>query len=259
MMIDLFSDILARRENALTRVDARVKLLVALGAIGVLLFSTRPYLPLVLLALSLGTVLALRLPAGLLFRRLIAPLGTVLALVALKSLLTGSIPLCEVPLGPWRLSPTLDGAWEGFRVGLRVLGAASMVVLLGAVTPAHRIFHALRWMRFPETWVEIAVLMYRYTFALLAEVEDVAQAQRVRLGYATPRRAMTSAGELAGIVLVRSLDQSARTYDAMRLRLYEGRMRFAPLKPLGRSGWAALGLSLAALGALFVLLEKGLP
>lgn len=254
-MIGLFSDILACRDNALTRMDERVKLLVALGAIGAVLFSRNPVLPLALLAASALGALALRLPAWFLFRRMVSPLGIVGVLVALKSLLGGATPLFTIPFGPWHLSPSREGAMEGLLVGVRVLGAAGIVVLLGAVTPAHRIFHALRWLGLPAAWVEIAVLMYRYTFVLLDEVEDVVQAQRVRLGYATPRHAAASVGALAGMVLLRAMDQSDRTYEAMRLRLYRGHAPFAPLKPLARADWAILLGSLGSLGALFALLE----
>jgi cobalt/nickel transport system permease protein len=258
-VIELFSDIVACRENPLTRLEARVKLLVALAAIGAVLFSARPYLPLALLVLSVTAVLALRLPARLLFWRMVSPLGVVLVLIAVKSFVSGTTPLFTIPLGPWQPTVRLEGALEGLAIGLRVLGAAGVVVLLGASTPAHQVFHALRWLRFPATWVEIAMLMYRYTFLLLDEAEDVAQAQRVRLGYAHPRRALASAGLLAGAVLVRSLDQSARTYEAMQLRLYRGQMPFGPLKPLGRADWAILVGGWALVAALFVLSEKGLP
>ena len=254
-MIDLFSDILACRDNTLTRLDARVKLLVAAGGIGAVLFSRNPVLPLALLALAVLAALALRLPAGLLFRRMLSPLGIVLVLVALKSLMGGATPLVTIPVGPWHLTASREGAAEGLLIGLRVLGAAGVVVLLGAVTPAHRIFHALRWLGLPAAWVEIAVLMYRYTFVLLDQVEDVVQAQRVRLGYATPRRASRSVGALAGLVLLRAMDQSDRTYEAMCARLYRGSWPSAPLMPLARRDWACLLLSLGSLGALFMLLE----
>ncbi len=257
-MIDLFSDILACRGNALTRLDARVKLLGALAAIVAVLFSRNPVLPLALVAAAVLAALALRLPAGFLVRRMVSPLGIVLVLLALKSLLGGATPLVTIPVGPWHISPSREGAVEGLLIGVRVLGAAGVVVLLGAVTPAHRIFHALRWLGLPAAWVEVAGLMYRYTFVLLDEVEDVARAQRVRLGYATPRRAAASVGSLAGLVLLRALEQSDRTYEAMRLRLYRGHMPYAPLAPLARADWAKLILWLGSLGALFASLE-GIP
>jgi cobalt/nickel transport system permease protein len=258
-MIDLFSDIVACRDNALTRLDPRTKLLAALGAVFADLLSTQPWLPLALLLFSVATVLALRLPARLLLWRMVAPLGIVLVLVLVKSLLTGSTPLWVLTAGEWHVTIWLEGALEGLCLGLRVLGAAGIIVLLGAVTPAHQVFHALRWLRFPATWVEIAVLMYRYTFILLDEAEDVAQAQRVRLGYANPRRALSSAGALAGMVLVRSLDQSARTYDAMRLRLYRGQLPFGPFTPLRARDALVLLTALFVLAAAFVLFERVLP
>lgn len=254
-MIDLFSDIVACRENALARLDARVKLLAAVAAIVSVLFSRCPFLPLSLLAFSVAALIVLRLPVRLLLWRILSPLGFVLVLVALKALMTGTTPLFKFSLFGWSITLWSEGAEEGVRIGLRVLGAVGVMVLLGAVTPVHRLFHALRWLRFPATWVEIAMLMYRHTFVLLDQTEDVAQAQRVRLGYSNPRRALNSVGTLAGMVLVRSLDQSARTYDAMRLRLYRGQIPFGPFTPLRGRDALVLLTALLALATAFVLSE----
>jgi cobalt/nickel transport system permease protein len=63
-------------------------------------------------------------------------------------------------------------------------------------------------------------------------------AQRLRLGYSTVKRSLSSTGVLAGTVLILSLDQAVRTYDAMMLRGYKGYMPFGPLPALsGKDRW----------------------
>ena len=129
---------------------------------------------------------------------------------------------------------------RGVLLGSRVLGAVSVMLLLSSVTPAYKIFGALRWFHVPEGWVEIALLVYRYTFVLLDQTADIASAQRVRLGYSSLGRSLSSAGVLAGTVVARSMDQAMRTYEAMTLRGYQGRLPMGPLAELKARDWRTM-------------------
>ena len=148
---------------------------------------------------------------------------------------------------------------EGFLVGalaaLRIFAATSVLVLLGMVAPAHALFRALLWFRVPRGLVEIGLLMYRFIFVLLDIAADMATAQTLRLGYLGAARSLRSAGSLAGAVLVKSIDQAARTSESMVLRGYTGSMPVGTLTPLPRREllWT-LGLT-AALGIAFLAAE----
>ncbi|MEK7243007.1 MAG: CbiQ family ECF transporter T component [Thermodesulfobacteriota bacterium] len=91
-MFDLFSDIFTYRDNALTRIDPRVKLLIALAALIAVVTSARPVLPLAVFVLCLGTIAALRIPAKLVALRLAAPFSTVAILVVIQTFVTGTTP-----------------------------------------------------------------------------------------------------------------------------------------------------------------------
>jgi cobalt/nickel transport system permease protein len=240
-MFDLFSDIFACRDNLLTRIDPRPKLLMALVTILLVVFSTRLLLPLLVLLACQGVALALRIPPRLLLMRLCAPMGIVAVLVVLQAFTVEGTPLCATSFCGWHLVASWEGLNRGLLLGARVLASVSVIVLLSSVTPAHKVFHALRCFGLPEAWVEIALLMYRYTFALVDQACDVAAAQRVRLGYSTARRSLASAGVLAGTVLTRSIDQAMRTHEAMTLRGYEGRILFCSLAPMSRTDRILMG------------------
>jgi cobalt/nickel transport system permease protein len=141
-------------------------------------------------------------------------------------------------------------------LGAKVLGAVSVTLLLCSVTPAHKIFHALRRMHVPRGWVEIAMLMYRYIFSLLDHASEGAAAQRLRLGYAGVRRSVASLGTLAGTVLVRSFDQARQTHDAMTLRGYTGDFPFAPVAP-GNGHWWKTATACTVIFMVYLLLEWG--
>lgn len=254
-MFDLFSDIFACRNNALTRMDARAKLIIAFGMILAVIFSRRMVLPLATFAVCVSTMIALRMPARLVLLRLAGPLGIVVVLVAVKALFTAGTPLLSGSVLGWQVAASREGLHEGMILGSRVLGSVSVMVLLGSVTPAYRIFHALRWFRVPEGWVEIALLVYRYTFTLLDQTADVAAAQRARLGYSNVRRSLSSMGVLAGTVITRSMDQAMRTYDAMMLRGYQGHLPFAPLPKMNVSDRRSMILALPLIAVSYYFLE----
>lgn len=258
MMFDLFSDIFTYRDNALTRIDPRVKLLIALAALIAVVASTRPVLPLAVFILCLGTIAALRIPAKLVALRLAAPLSTVAVLVVIQTFVTGTTPIFALNLGGWTLTAKAEGLRLGLLLGTRVLGAISIVLLLGIATPAHRIFQALRGFRISKDWVEIAILMYRYIFVLMDRAGDLAAAQRLRLGYAARGRALASFTTLAGATVVHSFEQAGRTHDAMRLRGYRGTMPFGPLPALGRRERGLIALSLIVIAAAYGFFEWGM-
>ena len=254
-MFDIFSDIFARRDNVLTRIDTRAKILVACASIVAVITSSHVFMPLVVLAFCVLTMLFLRIPARLVLLRLAAPLGIVIVLVLLKTFLTEGPTFFSMTVFGRQVAASREGFSQGILIASRVLGSVSVILLLGSVTPAYKIFHALRWFGVPEGWVEIALLIYRYTFALLEQTADIAAAQSARLGYSSVRRSMSSVGMLAGTVISRSVDQAMRTHEAMTLRGYQGSFPFAPLPQMSRADVRAIVVALPAIAASYAILE----
>lgn len=253
-MFHLFSDIFANRENPLTRIDPRAKLVIGFTVILSVILSTKVTLPLLVFGSSLLAIVTLRIPFRLILFRLGAPLSIVAVLVLLQSFLVGSTPLLTLHLGGWKITATREGLLHGLLLGCRVLGAVSVILLLSFTTPAHKIFHSLLWLHVPREWVEVAMMMYRYTFILLEVASDMAAAQRVRIGYSGIKRSLSSIGILAGGVIIRSVDQGIRSYEAMVARGYKGSVPFGPMAPLSRrDGWATALLVLAVAGAFLTL------
>lgn len=233
----IFSDIFARQDNRLVRLDPRTKLAVAGAALLCLMGSAHPVLPLGLLAGCTGMTVAVGVPPRLVALRLAAPLAMAGTAVALRW---------------WLQAASLQ---SGGALAARVLGGVSVLLLLSAVTPAHQLFHALRALGMPRGWVEVALLMYRYTFILLDLVADMTAAQKVRLGYADIPRGWRSAGVVAGSVLLRSVDQAVLAHEAMRVRGYRGEMPFAPLPGLERRDWLVMAAAVTLLGGVYWALD----
>jgi cobalt/nickel transport system permease protein len=245
--------------SPLARLDARVKLMVAVAAILAAVGSTRFALPLATLGVSLGLLAAFRAPWGATIYRLTAPLAVVAMVCLLRALMTGKTPLVSLPLGPWRLVVYREGLAGGGLIAARSLGSISVIVVLCTFTQAHEIFAALRWARVPRTWIEIAMLMLRSIFTLFEQAASVLSAQKARLGYAGYRRALVSLGSLAGIVMLRSIDQAGRTHEAMVARGYQGRLPVPALPPLTRTQRAVAAIAVGLIIAAFLLAERWPP
>ncbi len=249
-MLNAFLDIFAYRDNAIRRVDPRAKLIAAFALILAVIASHGVVLPAGVFSLCLAGMLALKLPPRMIFFRLAGPMGIALVLFVLQSFLTGSTPVCSIALSHWQLAATREGIARGMLMSSRVLGAVGVMLLLSTSTPAHEIFHSLRWFRFPRDWVEVATIMYRYTFTLLELADDMVCAQSVRLGYDGLRRSAGTIGTLAGAIIVRSVDQASRAQEAMILRGYKGRMPFGQMPRMRlRDKWIMICILLATAGA----------
>ncbi|MGC8492362.1 MAG: cobalt ECF transporter T component CbiQ [Syntrophobacteraceae bacterium] len=256
-VFELFSDIFAFRDNALTRIDTRVKLLLAVLAILEVLLARGFAFPLSIFAASMAAMLAIRMPVRVIAARFMAPLGIALVLLVLQSLLVGSTELFSVSGFGWKLSVMREGLLEGALLGARVLGALGMLLLLSSTTKAHNIFQALSWFGVPKGWIEVSMLMYRYIFLLLDQAGDIMDAQRVRLGYTRPGHSLSSAGVLAGTVITNAIDQGVRTCEAMEVRGYKGFMPFGALPRIPARDFWGLGLVSGVMTLAFICLKWG--
>jgi len=121
------------------------------------------------------------------------------------------------------------GIQEGFARGFlnfaKVLGAVSLIIFLSMTTPVNKLLNAARWFKVPNTWIEIAMLTYRYSFVLLEDALTIRNAQKARLGYSSLARGLRSFGDLAGLTVIRAYDRSMAVYESMMLRGYNGTMR----------------------------------
>ena len=204
MFTGTFSDIFAKRDNWLTRVDARVKVSSALLLVIINLWSGS-VISSIIFTVSILCLAILRIPVRTIFFRLLEPFGV-----------AGVAILVKIYFAGW------PGIYDGILIASRVLGAVSIILLLSMTTPVDALLKALTWFRVPRTWTDVALLTYRYIFVLLEDAYVVYSAQRVRLGYLGVRRSFNSFGTLAGAIVIRAYDQAIATSQAMRLRGYVG-------------------------------------
>ena len=73
--------------------------------------------------------------------------------------------------------------------------------------------------------IEIAALIYRFTFGLLESAGAIHAAQEARLGYANRSAAMRSASTGVAMLFVRAWDRARRLEDGLAGRGYEDSLR----------------------------------
>ncbi|NNN04951.1 MAG: hypothetical protein HKL90_03525 [Elusimicrobia bacterium] len=223
-MSDLFLGAQAPRTGTLARLDPRTKLIGALSLSGLSLCSQNPAPAFAVAGVCLGGLFFIGLPWRMIRPRLTALLGMTAVMVLLQAWAARSLS-------------------QALHLGARACGCASVLLLLGLLSPADQVLAALRWMAVPEIFLEIVSLMHRYAFVLIGRARDIVAAQWVRLGYCGIKRSLSSMAVMEGALVIGSVDQAFAVFDAMHVRGYTGRMPASPLPEMSPADWAAAALA----------------
>lgn len=261
-MHDIFERLpesVGRTSGLLAGCDPRVRLIVTLAAILAVVTSTRIGFGLTALGGSLVALAWGRARFAQMLHRLAGPALLAAGILLAKTFLTGITPLAELDLGIGRLTATREGLSEGALIATRILGSLSLLTLLCSNASMGELAAALRWARVPRAWLEIALLMHRYLHVFASQAAGVVCAQRVRLGYRSPRRLLASVGIAAGMIVLRSLDQAQRSHQGMIARAYRGAIPLPELPPLSRSQAAVACMGVAAVAAALAIAERFCP
>ncbi len=177
------------------------------------------------------------------------PGGAVIAVVALALLLgpsgvgparlarIGWAPLLSILIGVmtvalsfcWRDGPVVQVTPAGLAtasdLALRSLAATLALFTLACSTPMIDLLAGLRRLRVPDPLIEIASLIYRFTFGLLENVGEIHRAQQARLGYVNRSAALRSAAMALSVLFLRSWDRARRLEAGLAGRGYEDSLR----------------------------------
>lgn len=249
MLREVFSDSFAQKENYLTAIDARIKLLFVAFALLLNICLAKWSICLWITASCLWAILRIRIPLRIILARLCAPLGVTLMVALIQVFFNGNAPIFQFHFFGFTLTGYAEGLSQAVLIGSRVMAAVSLVIFLSMTTPVHKILAAARFFRAPALWVEITASTYRYIFMLFEDVVCIREAQRMRLGYSALNRSLRSIGELAGQAVIKAYDHSLAVQEAISARL-GGKEKFYELysdRKLKRNDWIAAGIFSAIL------------
>lgn len=218
--------------HPLNRVDARVKLLSALALLVMVLSAHGPAFPLLVALLGGALCLHLGTPLRVMALRFSEPAFIAAMVLLLKTFFSGSVPFCSLAFAGCELIGHRDGFAAGLLIASRILGGVSVLAVVGFATPFTELMAALSWLRVPQVLVDVALFAWRYLFLLLEDAQVVYNAQKNRLGYVGCRRALSSLGTLAGVLVIKAFDNSQSITTAMVQRGYDGAMPMSVHRPL---------------------------
>lgn len=232
--MEIFSEYF-KKDHLLSKVDARLKLGVSLFVLAMVLSYKGLVFPLFILGISLILCIKIKVPLRVFLLRFSGPVFIASVVILLKFLFSGEEALFSIKILGITLAGHKDGLMDGLQICSRILGAVSVVALLGFSTPFTELMAGLSWFKIPKSFIEISMFAYRYIFVLLEDAMVIYNAQKNRLGYSNIKRGLNSFGTLTGALVIKAFEHSQNTTTAMIQRGYDGNipmLRHKPFKPV---------------------------
>ncbi len=228
--MELFSEHY-KKDNMFSTIDARVKILASFTLLLMVLSYKGFVFPLFIALLCLFFCIRMRIPLRVFMLRFSEPLFIAGVVLLLKFFFSGNDVLFSINIVGVRIAGHKDGLFAGLQIAVRILGAVSIVAVLGFSTPFTEFMAGLSWLKVPKGFIEILMFAYRYIFVLFEDAMVIYNAQKNRLGYSTLRHGLSSFGTLAGSLTLKAFERSQNTTVAMLQRGYDGNMPMLKHKP----------------------------
>jgi cobalt/nickel transport system permease protein len=153
---------------------------------------------------------------------LVDGLGIFLIGAIVIALVTAGEPLWSIDLGIIVLNFSKQGVDLGLLVFLRAVAGVTVMLFFATSTPIPYFAHALRQLRLPKEIVELTVLIYRYSFLLLEQLDTMYIAAHCRLGFRGVKNKFRTTAKISVGIFTRSLDIAERSQVALNCRSFRG-------------------------------------
>ncbi len=265
MSIDPFRPARHSGSKPIHNLDARLKFIIALGFILTTSLAPQGAWAVYILLFSLAFSIALLSDVGIrhIYARAALALPFILAAFPLLFTVTG-VPIFSFSIGSLSLTASWQGLERFISISFKSWISVQIAVLLATTTRLPDLLFAMRNLAIPQLIVAIIGLMWRYIFLMVEEANRLLRARLSRSGVTTQNskkyggsltwRAKV-AGNMAGNLLIRSLERSDRVYSAMLARGYDGEIRRFKNPPLTLQDWLIL---IGSIAVLVILLTLGL-
>jgi cobalt/nickel transport system permease protein len=247
--MEIFTEQL-KKEHILSRIDARLKLVVAIFILIMVISHNGFLFPLFVFSFSTLLYFGMKMPLRTFILRLAEPTLIASILVIIK-LFSGHDELFSLNIAGFVISGYRDGLIDGLLIASRIAGAVSIIILFEFATPFTEIMAGLSWLGIPKIFIEILVFAYRYIFILIEDAMVIYNAQKNRLGYSSIKRGISSFGILTGSLTLKAFEHSQNITTAMLQRGYDGSLPVLKHKPFKSSETVAAIVLLIAMGVIW--------
>jgi len=188
--------------------------------------SNSPFVPFfIAICMGFATVHFGKIPLKFYLRLLAVPAGFVLVSVIIIAFFFGQgANIFAFDILGFTLGVSTGGLNMALLVLARTLGGMSCLFFLSLTTPMIELFSVLKATKFPDSFIEIAMMMYRYIFVFMEVAMGIRYAQTVRLGYKDFRTSFRSMVLLGTNLFIRSWEQGEKLYLSMNARCYDGKL-----------------------------------
>ncbi|MFQ5976011.1 MAG: cobalt ECF transporter T component CbiQ [Candidatus Hydrothermarchaeales archaeon] len=226
MQIDALSN---TEEKALFKLDARVKVVIAVIGIFTSVLLKSWSITFLITAACLFLALSSKIPMKMYLERMAFPLVFGAFIAVVQPFTYGTKTQYVLNIGILSLPVYNEGISFGMLVFHRVLAAASLLNLLTLVTPIVSILDSLSWLKVPKLMIDLTALIMRYIFVLAEESRKISASMVSRLGFSkhlSYKERIKNYGILGGVLILKSSKRAENSYLAMRSRGYSVDSKF---------------------------------
>lgn len=138
------------------------------------------------------------------------------------ALVTAGDTKWALDLGLFTLNFSQQGVDLALMVFMRAVAGVTVMLFFATSTPIPHLANALRQLRLPKEIVELIVLVYRYSFLLLEQLETMYVAAECRLGLRGLKNKFRTTARMSVGMFTRSLDVADRSQVALNCRSFRG-------------------------------------
>lgn len=113
--------------------------------------------------------------------------------------------LTQVEIGNWRIYISSGNAERVSELFLSAMAGISCMYFFILTTPIQQMIWLLQKIRLPSLFIELFVIIYRFIFVLMNNMNEVRIAQTSRLGYRGMKRSFSSLAQLITSIFIKSL------------------------------------------------------
>lgn len=141
----------------------------------------------------------------------------------------------------------------------RSTAALFLMFSFAVSTPVPHLANALKKLKLPDVFVEMMVLIYRYTFLLMESAESMHLAAECKFGYYGYKRSLKTTSRLAVGVFMRALDTAEKGQVILQCRNYRGDfMTLSEYEERNRTATVFCAVMVCVAASVFIILHTGM-
>lgn len=214
--------------NRLTNSNPFYKFVIVIISLGIATITENIYLNLMIFVLMVFlTTIVAGIPMDKYLKILFIPVSflaisifTILISISKTDIFIWSIHISSNYIGITRTS--LD---QSLLLASRAFASIGSTFFLGLTTPLNKLIKVFKKLYFPNSIVELIVLIYRFIFVFLEEANDIYLAQEMKFGYINFKNSLKSTSLLVRSLFLKVLLDYNELIVVLECKLYDGEFR----------------------------------